>query len=132
MRALTNQLLNVSHLLILPVSLVFIILGITIVHYQDSQTQPIQPHIVSNYTKDKSGVDFQQAYEIPVIADNYVGNNPQQLTSNSTSAVSNNSSRVAIKAQSATTPAQNASPTGKSSLFMNSMDLSSSLNTQEN
>jgi len=146
MRAWTNQLLNVGHLLIFPVSLIFVILGIAIAHYQDSQTQPIQPHLVSNYGADKSGVELQRAYGIPTVADNYAGDISQQLANNTAVAASlnssvqtpykasNNSIPVTIKAQTATapqqtkaTPTQNASPSSRADLVMNYMDLSVNL-----
>ena len=144
MRALTNQLLNVSHLLILPVSLIVVIFGISIAHYQDSQTQPIQPHLVSNNANYKSGVELQQAYKIPTVADNYVGNNSQQLANNAAASPSssvitshpssNISSNIAVKAQptanpqlAKATPTQNTSSLIKVQLVMNSMSLSADL-----
>jgi hypothetical protein len=128
MRAWTNQLLNVSHLLILPVSLIFVIFGIAIVHYQDSQTQPIQPHLVSNYGTDKSGVELQKAYIVPTVANDYTGDNSQQLANNAAIAASpsksvqtvhpasNNSSPIAIKAQPTTPQSSNSSPNQNNSL----------------
>ena len=129
MRTWTNQLFNVSHLLILPISLIFIIFGIAIVHYQDSQTQPIQPHLVSNYGTDKSGVELQKAYTVPSIASDYTGDNSQQLANNVAVAAtpsksnqtphqaSNNNSSVAINTQTATTRQQsNSNPNQDNSL----------------
>ena len=84
MRAWTNQLSNFNKLLILPVSLIFVILGITIAHSQNSQTQPIQPHLVSTYGTDESLVERQQAYEIPAVAEDYTSDNSQQSTDNIT------------------------------------------------
>ena len=125
MRAWTNQLLNVSHLLILHVSLIFVIFGIAIVHYQDSQTQPIQSHLVSNYGTDKFGVELQKAYIVPTVANDYTGDNSQQLANNAAVAASpsksvhpasNNSSPVAIKAQPTTPQSSNSSPNQNNSL----------------
>ena len=99
MRAWTNQLSSISHLLMLPFALILIMVIVaTVAHSEANQTQPIATHSVSTFSQNKSGVDLQKAYVVPAIADDYTGDTHQQLTNSSQSTTL--SSSLSSKSQS--------------------------------
>ena len=82
MKAWTNRLSSISLILVLPFSLIFITLGIIVVHSRSSQVQPISIYHLPTYNQDKASVGLQQAYVVPPIATDYTGDTRQQPANN--------------------------------------------------
>ncbi len=89
------------------------------IHQQNNQTEPLPPKTVLSYATTQPGVQFQEAYVIPSIANDYSGDVTQQLAGNSTKV---NSTQNITQASSPSTTATMNNQTKKSSSQSVSVD----------